>query len=378
MIDREYIDELLARLPEIEARLSEPALLGGQKEYRELVREHSVLKKLQEKAGKYFRLQHDVAQHRELIVSEHADSELKELARNEIGELEKAASEAEKELMVALLPPDPNSSRNAIMEIRAGTGGAEAALFAGDLFRMYSHYAEEKGWKVGLIDASPSDMGGYKEVVFSVEGGGAYGILQYESGGHRVQRVPVTESSGRVHTSAATVAVFPEAEPDDHIEIAPDDLRIDIFCSSGPGGQSVNTTYSAVRVTHLSTGLVAQSQDERSQHRNREKAISVLKARILDLKRREEEERMGNARRSLIGSGDRSERVRTYNFQQNRLTDHRIDLTLYSLDRIIGGDIDELVKALREHDIGLRLESEIKRQSAQTGGTGKDTTQDTD
>ena len=357
MIDRQYIDKVTARLPEIETGLSDPAVAANQKRFRELVQEHSVLKKLKEKAEKYFRLRENIREHRELIDSDDGDSELRNLAKNEIGELENSLRTAEKELMMALLPPDPNDTRNAIMEIRAGTGGDEAALFAGDLFRMYDRYAEEKDWKIGLIDASASNIGGYKEVVFSVEGKDVYGNLRYEIGVHRVQRVPITESSGRIHTSAATVAVFPEAEPEDDIEISSEDLRVDIFCSSGPGGQSVNTTYSAVRITHLPTGLVAQSQDERSQHRNKEKAMAVLKARILDLRRREEEERRGNARRSQIGSGDRSERIRTYNFPQNRLTDHRINLTLYSLDRVMEGDLGELVAALCEHDIRLRLNS---------------------
>lgn len=373
MIDREYINKVMARLPEIETALSDPASSANQKKFRELVREHSVLKKLSEKAEKYFHLQEDIQEHYELINSDEAELELKELAKSEIAELEGALPAAEKELMISLLPPDPNDTRNAIMEIRAGTGGNEAALFAGDLFRMYNRYAEEKGWKIGLIDASTSEIGGYKEIVFSMEGAGIYGHLKYESGVHRVQRIPVTEASGRIHTSAATVAVFPEAEPDDNIELDQNELRIDIFCSSGPGGQSVNTTYSAVRITHLPTGLVAQSQDERSQHRNKDKAFAVLKARILDLKRREEEERMGNVRRSQIGSGDRSERVRTYNFPQNRLTDHRINLTLYSLDQIMDGDIDKLIMALHEHDIKLRLNMELgTRNSAQRAARNND------
>jgi len=356
MIDRQHVEKLLARLPDLEQALSDPGNAANQKKYRALVREHAALKKLETRAAEYFRSVDHVAEHRALAESEDTDPELRDLAREELGELEKALPRLEQELTAALLPPDPNEERNAILEIRAGTGGEEAALFAADLFRMYSHYAEARGWKIGVIDASASDIGGYKEVLFSVEGRGAYGVLQYESGGHRVQRVPVTESAGRIHTSAATVAVFPEVEEQDEIEIAPQDLRIDIFCSSGPGGQSVNTTYSAVRVTHLPTGLVAQSQDERSQHRNREKAIGVLKARILDRKRREERERMGQARRSLIGSGDRSERVRTYNFPQNRITDHRVNLTLYSLDRVLEGDLGEIVRTLRDHDLQARLD----------------------
>jgi len=363
MIEREHIDNLTARLPEIERKLSEPDTAANQKEFRKLVREHSALKRLREKGDAYFRACDDIRGNTELMESDSADPELRELAREELAQLEQAREEAEKDLMAALLPPDPSDERSAIMEIRAGTGGNEAALFAGDLFRMYSRYAETQGWKVGVIDASANDIGGYKEVVFSVEGKSVYHDFRYEMGVHRVQRVPVTESSGRLHTSAATVAVFPEVEAEDNIEVDPDELRVDIFCSSGPGGQSVNTTYSAVRITHLPTGLVAQSQDERSQHRNKDKAMSVLKARILDLRRREEEERKGNARRSQIGSGDRSERVRTYNFPQNRLTDHRIDLTLYSLDRIIEGDLAKLIAALRDHDIQMRLEGQFGEEA---------------
>jgi len=359
MIEKEHIDRLLARIPEIETALSDPAAAANQETYRRLVREHAFLKKIERCAARYFRALDTLQGHREIIASDAAEPELQELARAEIDELDAAAAAAGKALMLALLPPDPDEGRNAIVEIRAGTGGDEATLFAGDLLRMYSRYAENTGWKLNLIDVSSNELGGYKEAVFSVIGDGAYGRLRYESGGHRVQRVPVTESQGRIHTSAATVAVFPEAEPEDRIDIAPDEIRVDIFRSSGPGGQSVNTTDSAVRITHLPTGIVVQCQDEKSQHRNKEKAMGVLQARILDRRRREEQEKKGNARRTLIGSGDRSERVRTYNFPQNRLTDHRINLTLYSLDRIMEGDIAELLDALREHDVELRLQEEV-------------------
>ncbi len=361
MIEREHIDKLLERVPEIETELSDPATAANQKRFKTLVQEHARLRKLADKAERYFGLLDDLQEHRELTGSADADPELAELAQAEIPALEEAVPAAEKDLLLALLPPDPNNERNAIVEIRAGTGGDEAALFAGDLYRMYGRFAESQGWKVNVIDASTSEIGGYKEVVFAVEGGGAYGKLRFESGGHRVQRVPVTESSGRIHTSAATVAVFPEAEAEDDLQIPQDELRVDIFCASGPGGQGVNTTYSAVRITHLPTGLVAQSQDERSQHRNKEKAMTVLKARILDQRAREEEEKMGKTRRTMIGSGDRSERVRTYNFPQNRLTDHRINLTLYSLERVIEGDIAELTSALSQHDAEERLAAELEK-----------------
>jgi peptide chain release factor 1 len=360
MIEKSQIDRILARLPEIEAELSSPATASNQKRFRELVREHANLKKLDEKASRFFSIQKTIREHEELIGSPDADAELRELAQSEMGELKKAMPVAELDLTEALLPPDPNVARNAIMEIRAGTGGAEAALFAGDLFRMYNRYAEDKGLKVSPVDASPGESGGYKEVILTIEGEGAYNVFQYEGGGHRVQRIPETEAQGRIHTSAATVAVFPEAEEDDEIEIKPEELRIDLFCASGPGGQKVNKTESAVRLTHLPTGIVVQSQDERSQHRNREKAMAVLKARILDAKRREEDQKMGATRRSMIGSGDRSERIRTYNFPQNRVTDHRINLTLYSLNQVMEGKLEELIGALHKHDVELRLQAQVK------------------
>ncbi|MDI6774666.1 MAG: peptide chain release factor 1 [Verrucomicrobiota bacterium] len=360
MIEKASIDRLLKRLPELEAELTRPGAAANQKTYRALVREHTRLRRLAEKADAFFGLRKDILEHNELSDNPGGDPELRELARQEIGALETKLKAAEKELLVALLPPDPNENRNAIMEVRAGTGGDEAALFAGDLFRMYNKHIQSRGWKIGLIDAHAGEVGGYKEIVFSVEGDGAYAALRYESGGHRVQRVPATETQGRIHTSAATVGVFPEVEADDDIEIKPDEIRVDIFCSSGPGGQSVNTTYSAVRITHVATGIVAQSQDERSQRRNRDKAMAVLKARLLDKRRREEEEKIGKTRRSLMGSGDRSERIRTYNFPQNRMTDHRINLTLYALDRIMEGNLAELLGALLDYDLAQRLEEELK------------------
>lgn len=362
MFDRAFIEKKLGRIKEIEEKLSNPAVISNQKLYRETLREHTYLTKLQAKAQKYFSVVSDLDEHRLMASDESTPEELKALAQEELPNLEEKLPQVERDLLLEILPPLPEDTRNAIMEIRAGTGGDEASLFAGDLFRMYNRFCEKKGWKLSTIDASPNEVGGYKEIVFSIEGPDVYAHLKFEGGGHRVQRIPSTESSGRIHTSAATVAVFPEVDEEDDIHIPPEELRIDIFCASGPGGQSVNTTYSAIRVTHLPTGVVAQSQDERSQKRNKDKAIAVVKARLLDHRRQEEEKKKGSARKTMIGSGDRSDRIRTYNFPQNRLTDHRIDLTLYSLDRIIEGNIDSIIDALREHDVQERLEHEIGKE----------------
>lgn len=298
----------------MEADLSDPVVLGDRKRYRELAREYAFLKKLESAYVMY------------------------ELARED-GTDEALVAQSERELMEALVPPDPLDLRNAVVEIRAGTGGEEAGLFAADLERMYLRYAERRGWRVSRMS----------EGFFTVLGEGAYGELRFEGGTHRVQRVPETEAQGRIHTSAATVVVFPEADEDDTLEIPEKDVRIDLFCAGGAGGQHVNKTESAVRMTHIPTGLVAVCQDERSQQRNREKCFATLKARILDKQRREEAARLGADRLEMVGSGDRSEKIRTYNFPQNRLTDHRINLTLYALDRIIDGELDEIISALRQH-----------------------------
>ena len=358
MIDPSYIENLLTRIPALEAELSDPATAANHNRFRKVMQEHASLKRIEKKARRLLSLQTRLSENREMA-ADTSEPELAEMAAAELEEIESELPKVEKDLNISLLPPDPDDGRNAVMEIRAGTGGDEAALFAGDLFRMYNRYADDAGWKLSVVDASASEVGGFKEVVFTVEGAGAYGILRYESGTHRVQRVPSTESAGRIHTSAATVAVFPEAEADDDIEIPPEDIRVDVYRASGPGGQCVNTTDSAVRITHLPSGVVAQSQDQKSQHRNREKAMGVLKARVLDQKRRDEAEKQGASRRSQIGSGDRSGRVRTYNFPQNRLTDHRIGLTLYSLDRVMEGDLSEVVTPLREHDLEARMKEEL-------------------
>ena len=359
MIDREYIERMRRRVSEIESELAAPALAANQKRYRELMGDHMRSRDLIARADVLFRLQDQATENRALIDDASTDPELRAMAQADLADLEKRLPIAEKEALYALLPPDPADHRSIIMEIRAGTGGDEAALFAADLFRMYSKYAITRGWKISVIDASASPVGGYKEIVYSVEGQNVYRALRYESGAHRVQRVPVTEQQGRIHTSAATVAVLPEAEEIDEIEIKTEDLRIDLYRASGPGGQKVNKTESAVRLTHLPSGMVVQSQDERSQQRNRDRAMRVLKARLLDHYRAQDAAKTADDRRSQIGSGDRSERIRTYNFPQNRMTDHRINLTLYQLDRVIEGDMDTLIQALQEHDLQAQLKAHM-------------------
>ncbi|MEG1479436.1 MAG: peptide chain release factor 1 [Kiritimatiellia bacterium] len=352
MLDRHLIEERLKDLITLEANMADPAVTGNRKRYQETLREHTRLKRIEAAAQAFYGTQDDLATAREML----DDPEFAEMAQEELSRLETLLPDQEQRLLRSLLPEDALDERNAMVEIRAGTGGDEAALFAGDLFRMYSRYCEEHRYKISVIDSATSELGGYKEIVFTVsEGEQPYGHFRFESGGHRVQRVPVTEAQGRVHTSAATVVVLPEADEEDDLTLPESDLRIDIFCAGGHGGQGVNTTYSAIRITHLPTGLVAQCQDERSQHRNKEKALAVLKSRILDQRRQTEEEKAGETRLTLRGSGDRSQRIRTYNFPQNRLTDHRINLTLYSLDRIMEGDLGELFKQLEAFDLQQRL-----------------------
>jgi len=344
-----FLEALTARVAEREAQLASAAADNPRK-FRDLLKSHARLKKILALTNTLARLQKDIREHRELVTLDSTDPDLKALAKEELEKAEQARPEAERILLIELQPPNPNDERNAIMEIRAGTGGDEAALFAGDLARMYMRYAEKKGWKTELIDASPSEVGGYKEIVFSIQGENVFRAMQFEGGTHRVQRVPATEGSGRIHTSTATVAVLPEAEDMDEIEIKPEDLRVDVYRASGAGGQHVNKTDSAVRITHLPTGLVVASQEERSQHKNRAKVMRVLRSHLLELKRREAEDQAGESRRSQIGSGDRSERIRTYNFPQNRLTDHRIHFTSYSLEKVVEGELEALLLALYEHN----------------------------
>ncbi|MDD2455861.1 MAG: peptide chain release factor 1 [Kiritimatiellae bacterium] len=359
MIAQEQVKRVLDRIQAAESALSDPAVLGNPSLYRKTVREHASLKHLERAAGDYFRLLAELDESRALAGDPAADPDMAEMARSECARIESELPAAERAVQAGLLPPEPADARNAIFEIRAGTGGEEAALFAAALFRMYSRFCDAKGWKTSVVDANGTELGGYKEIVFTVAGEGAYGAFKFESGGHRVQRVPETEAQGRIHTSAATVIVFPEADEEDAIALPESELRVDIFCAGGHGGQGVNTTYSAIRITHLPTGLTAQCQDERSQHRNKEKAMGVLKARLLDQRRQTEAAKLGKTRLDLRGSGDRSQRIRTYNFPQNRMTDHRVNLTLYSLDRIMEGALDPLIEALSAHDLAERLAREL-------------------
>ncbi|MCS6785512.1 MAG: peptide chain release factor 1 [Thiobacillaceae bacterium] len=342
---RQRLDRLGDRLRELDGLLALPEATADLDRYRRLAQEHAELEQLLAHYRAWQQAQDDLEAARAWL----EDPEMRELAQEEARAAQSRIEREEAELTRLLLPRDPNDARNLFLEIRAGTGGHEAALFAGDLLRMYTRYAERQGWRVELVSASPGELGGYKEVICKVSGEGAYSKLKFESGGHRVQRVPVTEAQGRIHTSACTVAVMPEATEVGEVEIDPAELRIDTFRASGAGGQHVNRTDSAVRVTHLPTGLVVECQDDRSQHRNRAMALAVLAARLKALREREAREREASTRRDLIGSGDRSDRIRTYNFPQGRVTDHRINLTLYKLDAVMDGELDELIAALTAH-----------------------------
>ena len=334
------------RFQEIENLLGDPDIIKDQVTYQKHVREHAELNKIVTVYRVYKKILADIEESQALL--QDGDADIKELAREELAELRRRENELEQALRLRLLPKDPNDEKNVVLEIRAGTGGEEAALFAADLFRMYGRYAESRNWKVEVLTHHPTGVGGMKEIIALVQGRGAYSALKYESGTHRVQRVPTTETQGRIHTSAVTVAVLPEAE-DVEVEIDPGDLKVDVFRSSGPGGQSVNTTDSAVRITHLPSGLVVTCQDEKSQLKNKNKALKVLRARLLDRMTSEQDEERSQQRKNQVGSGDRSERIRTYNYPQGRVTDHRIGLTLYRLESILQGDIQEIVQELTTH-----------------------------
>ncbi|MCL1817920.1 MAG: peptide chain release factor 1 [Spirochaetaceae bacterium] len=345
---KERLAALEARAKDLDILIADPDILKDQKRYREILQEHAHVGEAVEGGRRLAALESELAEAQSLAEKE-SDAELREMAREEARSLEKKTEEAEIRLKSLLVPQDPRDSKNIIMEIRAGTGGEEAALFAADLFRMYARYAEARRWKLEVLSSSDTELKGYKEVVFAMGGQKVYADMKYESGVHRVQRVPATEAGGRTHTSAVTVAVLPEAEESD-LEIRGEDLRIDVYRASGAGGQHVNKTESAVRITHLPTGLVVACQDERSQHKNKARAMSVLRSRLLEAEEQKKSAAQSAIRKSMVGSGDRSERIRTYNFPQNRLTDHRINLTLYRLDSIMEGEIGEVVEALKITD----------------------------
>lgn len=355
MLEKLY--EIERKYDELTELLSDSEIISNQTEWQKYAKTQAGMTNLVTAFREYQEVLHELEE-TEILLKEKLDPEMQEMAELERDELRKRSQQLEETMRVLLLPKDPNDEKNVIMEIRAGAGGEEAALFAGDLYKMYTRYAEAQGWRTEVLSASYTDIGGYKEVIFIVEGYGAYSKLKFESGVHRVQRIPSTESGGRIHTSTATVAVLPEAE-EVEVSINPNDLRIDIFCSSGPGGQCVNTTQSAVRITHIPTGIIATCQDEKSQLKNKEKALRVLRARILEKAQEEAMGEQASERRSQVGTGDRSERIRTYNFPQGRVTDHRIGLTLHRLETILGGDMEEIIQALITSDQAERLKNEI-------------------
>lgn len=350
------LEVLAGRKKVIEEQMSDPAVLARQEMYRNLAREHAGLSSVLDRYEQYKRVLREIEENVRLLEESQEESEFRALIEQELESLRGRREKLEGEILGELVPKDADDDRNTIVEIRAGTGGEEAALFVADLFRMYSKYAEKMGWKVETMDSHPTGIGGFKEIIFSVEGTDVYRRMKYESGVHRVQRVPATEGSGRIHTSAATVAVLPEAE-DVEVEIDPNEIRVDVYRSSGPGGQSVNTTDSAVRITHLPTGLVVTCQDEKSQHKNKAKALRVLRARLKEAMASAQAEKMSDLRRSQISTGDRSAKIRTYNFPQNRVTDHRIGLTIHNLEGVIAGDLEEFTEAFLARD----REEKLKR-----------------
>lgn len=337
-----FIEE---RYEELSRQISDPEVIADQAQFAKLCKEQSDISPIVEKYKEYKTLTQAIKDSEEILADPDMDKELKELAEEEIKESKRQIETIDGELKILLLPKDPNDDKSVIVEIRGGAGGDEAALFAGDLFRMYTMYAEANRWKTDILNSNPTDIGGYKEISFSIEGAGAYSKLKFESGVHRVQRIPSTESGGRIHTSTVTVAVLPEVE-EVEVDINANDLRIDVFRAGGPGGQCVNTTDSAVRITHLPTGLVVSCQDEKSQHKNKDKAMKILRSRLYDLVQSQQHEQIAQERKSQVGTGDRSERIRTYNYPQGRVTDHRIGLTLHKLDAVLNGDLDEVINAL--------------------------------
>lgn len=347
------LEGLEERTKVLEQKISDPEVIADQETWRKLCKENSDLTPIVEKYKEYKKAKQTIADDKEMLEADQ-DKDMEELIKAEISETEEKLETISNELKVLLLPKDPNDEKNVIMEIRGGTGGEEAALFAADLMRMYSMYAETRRWKIDILNSNPTDIGGYKEVSFSVEGAGAYSRLKFESGVHRVQRVPSTESGGRIHTSAVTVAVLPEVE-EVEVDINPNDLRIDVFRAGGPGGQCVNTTDSAVRITHLPTGIVVSCQDEKSQFKNKDKAMKILRSRIYEVMEEQRHKEIADKRRSQVGSGDRSERIRTYNYPQGRVTDHRINLTIHRLEQIMNGDLDELIDSLITADQSAKL-----------------------
>jgi peptide chain release factor 1 len=353
---QERLKQIEARYEELANELSSPELLADRAAYTKATKQHRTLGEIVEKYRHWKTLNDELIGARELLETAD-DDEMREMARAEVEALQRQLEQTDTELKLLLVPSDPNDEKNVIVEIRAGTGGDEATLFAAEMLRMYSRYAEKQGWRFEVLDASESGIGGMKEAIVLIEGDKVYSKMKHESGVHRVQRVPQTEASGRIHTSAITIAVLPEAEEVD-VKIDPKDLRIDTFCSSGPGGQSVNTTYSAVRITHIPTNVVVSMQDEKSQIKNREKAMRVLRARLQELEEQKQHDALASERRSMVGSGDRSEKIRTYNFKDNRVTDHRIGLTIHQLDLVMEGNLDEIIQALITHEQAEKLKKE--------------------